>query len=77
MKRKRFGEEPRFLRDVDTSDGLMAISRRLHPCVQILEVRLQVLPVLFLRDSIHADRRILSHAMVGPLQGWHIDSMCQ
>ena len=45
----------------------MAISLRLHPCVQILEVCLPILPVLLLRDSIHTDRGILSHAAVGAL----------
>ena len=55
----------------------MAISLRLHPCVQVLEVHLQILPVLFLRDSIHADRRILSHTVIGAPQSEHIDSMCQ
>jgi hypothetical protein len=55
----------------------MAISLRLHPCVQVLEVCLQILPVLLLRDPIHTDRRILSHAVVGALQSRHIDKMCQ
>ena len=66
-----------FLRDVDTSDGLMAISLRLHPCVQVLEIRLQILPVLFLRDSIRTHRRIVAHAVVGTLQSRHINSMRQ
>ena len=66
-----------FLWDVDTPDRLMAISLRLHPCVQILEIPLQVLPVLLLRDSIHTHRRIISHAVVGALQSGHIDAMCQ
>jgi hypothetical protein len=55
----------------------MAVTLRLHPSVQVLKVSLQVLPVLLLRDTIHADRRILSGALVGSLQGRHIDQMCQ
>jgi hypothetical protein len=68
---------PPFLRDVDTADRLMAISLRLHPCVQVLEVSLQILPVLFLRDSIHTHCSIFTGAAVGALQGRHIDQMCQ
>jgi hypothetical protein len=45
--------------------------------VQVLEVRLQALPVLLLRDSIHTDRRIFAHAVIGALQSGHIDSMRQ
>jgi hypothetical protein len=45
--------------------------------VQVLEISLQLLPVLLLRDSIHAYRRILSTAAIGPLQGRHIDQMRQ
>ncbi len=66
-----------FLWDVDTSDRLMAIALCLHPLVQVTEISLQVLPVLFLRDSIHAYRCILPAATIGPLQGWHIDQMRQ
>ena len=68
---------PPVLRDVDTPDRLMAIALRLHPRVQILEVSLQVLPVLLLRDPIHTHRRILAHAVIGSLQGRHIDQMRQ
>ena len=55
----------------------MAISLRLHPRVEVLEVHLQRLPVLLLRDPIHAYRRILAHAVVGSFQGRHIDEMRQ
>jgi hypothetical protein len=55
----------------------MAIPIRLHPRVQVLEVRLQRLPVLLLRDSIHAHRRILAHAVIGSFQGRHIEEMRQ
>ena len=68
---------PSVLRDEDASDRLMAIALRLHPRVEILEVSLQVLPVRFLRDPIHAHRRILAHAVIGPLQSRHIDPMRQ
>lgn len=60
------------LRDVDPPDRLMAISLRHEPRVQILEVCLQRLPVLLLRDPIHAHRRILAHAVIGSFQGRHI-----
>jgi hypothetical protein len=49
----------------------------LQPGVQILEVLLQVLAVLLLRDSIHAHRRVLPAAVIGSLQGTHIDPMRQ
>ncbi len=65
------------LRDVDTSDRLVAISLRHHPLVQVAEVVLQGLPVLLLRDPIHTHRRILAHASIGAHQGWHVDEMCQ
>jgi hypothetical protein len=57
-----------FLRDVDPSDRLMAIPLRHEPRVQVLEVPLHLLPVLFLGDPIHAHRRILAHAVIGSLQ---------
>jgi len=55
----------------------MAISLRLHAGVQVLEISLQILPVRLLRDPIHAHRRILAHAVIGPLQSRHIDPMRQ
>ena len=55
----------------------MAISLRHEPRVQVLEVCLQRLPVLLLRDSIHAHRRILAHAVIGSFQGRPIDQMRQ
>jgi hypothetical protein len=72
-----------FLRNVDTSDRLMAIAFRLHPLVQVPKVFLQILPVLFLRNPIHAHRLLgstlppLTHAVISSLQGRHIDEMCQ
>jgi hypothetical protein len=51
----------------------MAISLRLHACVQVLKIFFQVLPVLFLRDSIHTYRCILPNAVVSALQSEHID----
>ena len=44
---------PLGLGDVDTSDRLMAVPLGLQPRVQVLEVGLQVLPVLLLGDPIH------------------------
>ena len=55
----------------------MTISLRLHPDVQVLEIPLQLLPVLLLGNPIHTDRRSPSHAPVGSLQGGHIDQMRQ
>jgi hypothetical protein len=43
--------------------------------VQVPEVSLQLLPVLLLRDFIHTDRRIFSHALIGAVQSGHIDPM--
>jgi hypothetical protein len=55
----------------------MAITPRFHPSVQVLKIFFQVLPVLLLRDSIHADCRTLSGATVGSLQSWNINQVCQ
>ena len=77
---RRYPDRPRlspFLRDVATSDRLMAISFRLHPRVQILEVLLQVPSVLLLRHSIHSYRCTLSCTTVSTFQSRHIDSMRQ
>jgi hypothetical protein len=65
------------LGDVDPPDGLVAILLRLQPRVQVLEVSLQVLPVLLLRDPIHVHRRRTALAMVGPFQGRHVNQMRQ
>src|SRR5215831_1306751 len=56
---RRDANRPRLalaLGDVDPSDGLMAVPLGLQPCVQVLEVRLQALSILLLRDPIHAHR---------------------
>ena len=77
---RRDANRPRLalaLGDVDPSDGLMAILLRLQPRVQLLEVRLQVLPVLLLRDPIHAHRRICTLAAIGALESGHINQMRQ
>ena len=63
--------------DVDTSDRLMAVPLRLQPPVQVLEVRLQALPVLLLGDPIHPHRRVPTLAAIGALKGRHIDEMRQ
>jgi len=68
---------PLALGDVDTSDGLMAIPLFLQPCVQLLEVDLQVLPILCLGDPIHAYRRIGTLPAIRAFEGWPIDQMCQ
>ena len=65
------------LRDVDASDRLVPITPRPQPRVQVLKPYFQGLPVLLLRHPIHADSRILAHAVVGSSQGRHINKVCQ
>ena len=65
------------LGDVHTSDRLMAIPLGLQPCVQILEIVLQVLPVCLLGDPIHPHRRIGTLATVSSFEGRYIDQLCQ
>ena len=55
----------------------MPIPLLLQAYVQILEVSLQVPPVLFLRDAIHPYRRVRPRAALRSFQGWHIDQLCQ
>ena len=55
----------------------MAIPLRLQPRVQPLEVRLQLLPVVLLRDPIHAHRRVRTLPAIRAFQGRHIDQMRQ
>ena len=55
----------------------MTIALRLQPLVQVLQVVQQALPVLLLRDPIHAHRRILPQPVIGACQGRHIDQMRQ
>ena len=76
----RYAQRPRLaivLRDVDTSDRLVTIALRPQPLVQALEVVPQVLSVVFLRDPIHADRRVLTLAVERPVQGQLIEQMGQ
>jgi hypothetical protein len=68
---------PFSLGDVDPPDGLMPVTHRLHPLVQILELLLQALPVLLVSDSIHPHRRVLADSTVGPLQRGHIQQIRQ
>jgi hypothetical protein len=55
----------------------MAIPLALQPHVQVLEVGLQVLPVLLLRDPIHPHRRMTPLAVIGLFQGRDINQMHQ
>ena len=55
----------------------MPIPLGLQPFVQILQVLLQLLPVLLLRDPIHPHRPILADASVGPQERRHIYQMRQ
>ncbi len=63
--------------EVPPSERLVAVPLRLQPRMQVLEVALQGLPLLLLRDAIHPHRRIGTLAARGSLQGWHIDQVCQ
>ncbi len=76
---RRYPNRPRFalsLGDVHPPDRLMAVLLCLHPLVQPLEILLQLLPVLFLCDAIHAHRSILTDSLIGACQKLHLDEMC-
>ena len=68
---------PSVFGDVHSSDRLVSIPLRPEPLVQVLEIALQVLPVLVLGDAIHPNRSVLPDAPVGGLQRGHIQQMCQ
>jgi hypothetical protein len=55
----------------------MAIPLFLQPCVQLLKIRLQVLPVLFLGDPIHPHRCVRTLPVVCACEGRHIEQMRQ
>src|SRR6266699_4890706 len=63
--------------DVHTLDRLMAIPLGLQPCVQFLEVGLQVVPVVFLGDPLHTPRRVCPLPAIGAFEGGHITEMRQ
>jgi hypothetical protein len=57
----RDADRPRpalILGNVHPSDRLMTISLRPRALVQAIQIALQLLPVLFLRDAVHPNRRI-------------------
>jgi Resolvase, N terminal domain len=56
---------------VDTSERLMAVPLRLQPFVQVLEIRLQVLPVLVLGNPIHTHRCVCTLTVVV----WKLDRL--
>src|SRR5262249_62026850 len=62
---------------VPPSDRLVAIALPLQPRMQVLQVDLQGLPILLLRDAIDPHRRIGTLAAIGSFQGWPIDQLCQ
>src|SRR5262249_27174335 len=64
------------LRDVHPSDRLVAVPLRLQPCMPVLKVGLQGMPILLLRDAIHSYRRLGTLAAIGSPQGWHLAPMC-
>ena len=68
---------PSVLGDIHPSDRLVAISLRTQPLVQVPEIRLQVLPVVRLGDTIHAYRCVLTLAVVGASQGIQVHQVCQ
>jgi hypothetical protein len=49
---------------VHPPNGLVPVAHRPHLLVQRAEVALQILPVLLLRDAIHAHGRILADPVV-------------
>jgi hypothetical protein len=63
--------------DGDPSARLMALRLRFQPCVHGLAVGLHVLPIRLLRDPIGAHRRTGALAVIGPLQGRHVNHMGQ
>ena len=63
--------------DVHPTDRLMPIPLGLQPGVQVLEIPLQVPPLLVLGHSIYPDCRILADTPVGGRQRRHINQMRQ
>jgi len=53
----------------------MAISLRLQPLVQILEISLKVLPIVLLRDAVHSNRRIAAQPGKGSGQQLLVDQV--
>ena len=67
----------RLLGNVHTPDGLVPPSHRTQPLMQTAHVGLELLPILLLRDAIHADRRLLAQAAEGALERRLIDEVRQ
>jgi hypothetical protein len=55
----------------------MPVLLGLQPLMEIPEVTLQVFSILFLGDSIHADRCVLAHPFERPPKSCHIDVVSQ
>ncbi len=62
---------------MDPSDRLVAVPLRLQPRMPVLQVALQGVPILLLRDAIDPHRRLGTLAAIGTLQGWHLAHVCQ
>ena len=55
----------------------MSVPLRLHPPVQLYEIRLKLLPVVLLTHPVHPHRRVSTQAMKGALQRRHVYQMRQ
>jgi hypothetical protein len=76
----RDADRPRLalaLRDVHPPDGLVPVAHRPHLPMQLAEVVLQFLPVLLLRDAIHAYGRVLAESVVGAPQRLLVEQVRQ
>src|SRR4029453_12231313 len=77
------GRNPHRLRlalglwEVPPSARLVAIALRLQPRLQGLQVDLQSVSILLLRDAIAPHRRLGTLAARGSFQGWPSDPLCQ
>lgn len=65
------------LRDVHPADRLVPVPLLPKALVQVPEIVVQSLPVHLLRHPVDAHGRIRPQTLKGPLQGRHIDQMCQ
>ena len=77
---RRYPYRPRpsvSLGDVHSPQWLMSVPLRLHPPVQLYEIRLKLLPVALLAHPVHPHRRVSTQAMKGALQCRHVHQMRQ
>ena len=77
---RRYPYRPRpsvSLGDVHSPQWLMTVPLRLHPTVQLYEIRLKLLPVVLLAHPVHPHRRVAAQSMKGALQRRHVYQMRQ